>query len=46
MGRIRAAYRILTGKPDGKSPLGRHRHRCENSKIYLKNIFWKMGGTI
>jgi hypothetical protein len=31
-----AAYRVLVGKPKGKSPLGRSRHRWENNfKIHL-----------
>jgi hypothetical protein len=31
------AYRVLTGKPEGKRPLGRSRRRWEdNSKIYLR----------
>jgi hypothetical protein len=33
----RTAYRILVGKPEGKRPLGRPRHRWEdNIKIDLK----------
>jgi hypothetical protein len=36
MGNRRGAYRVLVGKPDGKEPLGRPRHRCEdNIKIDL-----------
>jgi hypothetical protein len=27
MGEVRNAYRILAGKPEGKRPLGRLRHR-------------------
>jgi len=27
MGERRAAYRVLVGKPEGKKPLGRPRHR-------------------
>jgi hypothetical protein len=30
------AYRLLVGKPDGKGPLGRPRHRCvDNIKIEI-----------
>jgi hypothetical protein len=33
----RNAYRILTGKPEGKRPLGRLRHRwVDNIKIDLR----------
>jgi hypothetical protein len=33
--------RILAGKPDGKSPLGRPRHRwVDNIKMYLREIGW------
>ena len=31
MGERRGVYRILVGKPEGKRPLGRPRHRCENN---------------
>jgi hypothetical protein len=34
MGERRVAYRVLVGKPEGRSPLGRHRHRLED------NIMW------
>jgi hypothetical protein len=27
----RAVYRVLVGKPKGKRPLGRHRHRWEDN---------------
>jgi hypothetical protein len=31
------AYRILVGNPEGKRPLGRHRHTWEdNSKVDLR----------
>jgi hypothetical protein len=29
MGERRGVYRVLVGKPDGKRPLGRPRHRWE-----------------
>jgi hypothetical protein len=36
------AYRILAGKPDGKRPLGRRRHRwVYNIKIDLREIGWE-----
>jgi hypothetical protein len=31
MGAKRNAYRILVGEPEGKRPLGRHRHRWKNN---------------
>jgi hypothetical protein len=31
MGEVRNAYKILVGKPEGKRPLGRPRHRWENN---------------
>jgi hypothetical protein len=35
------AYRILVGKPDGKRPLGRPRHRwVDNVKVDLRQIEW------
>jgi hypothetical protein len=37
----RNAYRILVGKPEGKRPLGRPRHRwVDNIKIDLGEIGW------
>jgi hypothetical protein len=37
MGESRGAYRVLVGKPEGRRPLGRHRHRREdNIKMYLR----------
>ena len=40
MEKSRHEYRILVGKPEGKRPLGRPRHRWEDSiKIYL----WEVG---
>jgi len=39
MGEGRGVYRILVGKPEGKSPLGRHRHRWENNtKMDFKEV--------
>jgi hypothetical protein len=35
------AYRILVGKPEGKRPLGRSRHRwMDNIKMDLRDIGW------
>jgi hypothetical protein len=40
-GEKRNAYRIMVGKPEGKRPLGRHRHRWEdNMKMNLRVIGW------
>jgi len=36
-------YRVLLGKPEGKRPLGRPRHRCEdNIKMDLQEVRWGM----
>jgi hypothetical protein len=35
-------YRVLAGKPEGKGPLGRPRHRwVHNMKMALTEIVWK-----
>jgi hypothetical protein len=35
----RGLYRVLVGKPEGKSPLGRPRHRWEdNMKMDLQEV--------
>jgi hypothetical protein len=42
MGKRRGVYRVLVGKPEGKRPLGRPRHRWEdNIKVYLQE--WDVG---
>jgi len=39
MGKRRGVYRVLAGKPEGKRPLGRHRHRWEdNIKMDLQEV--------
>jgi len=39
MGEGRGAYRVLLGKPEGKRPLGRPRHRWEdNIKLDLQEV--------
>ena len=39
MGDGRGVHRILVGKPEGKSPLGRPRHRWEdNIKMDLRKV--------
>jgi hypothetical protein len=44
MGEERGVYRVLVGKPEGKRPLGRPRHRWEdNIRIYLQEV--GCGGT-
>jgi hypothetical protein len=41
MGEKRKAYRLLVGKPDGKRPLGRPRHRwVDNVRMDLGEIGW------
>jgi hypothetical protein len=37
------AYRILVGRPEGRRPLGRPRHRWEyNIKMDLQEVGWSM----
>ena len=39
MGDRRGVHRVLVGKPEGKRPLGRTRHRCEdNIKMDLQEV--------
>jgi hypothetical protein len=41
IGEKRNAYRILVGKPEGKRPLGRPRHRwVDNIKMNFREIRW------
>jgi hypothetical protein len=42
VGERRGVYRILVGKPEGKKPLGRPRHRWENNiKTDLQKVRWR-----
>jgi hypothetical protein len=44
MGEDRVVHRVLVGKPKGKRPLGRPRHRWEdNIKIDLQKVGWGCG---
>jgi len=39
MGENRGVYRVLVGKPEGRRPLGRPRHRWEDSiKMDLRDV--------
>jgi hypothetical protein len=41
MGEKRNAYRLLVGKPEGKRPLGRPRHRwVDNIRMDLGEVEW------
>ena len=41
IGERRDVYRVLVGKPEGKRPFGRHRHRWENNnKMDLQEVGW------
>jgi hypothetical protein len=43
MGEKSNGYRILVGKPEGKRPLGRPRHRwVDNMKMDLRERGWMM----
>jgi hypothetical protein len=40
-GERRGLYRVLVGKPEGKRPLGRYRHRWkDNIKMDLQEVGW------
>jgi len=41
MGEGRGVHRVLVGKPEGKRPLGRPRHRWEDN---IKMDLWEVGG--
>jgi len=39
MGEERGVYRVLVGRPEGKRPLGRPRHRCvDNIRTDLQEV--------
>jgi hypothetical protein len=41
MGEGRGAYRIVVGRPEGRRPLGRPRHRWEdNIKMDFQDVGW------
>ena len=45
LGEDRGVHRVLVGKPEGKSPLGRPRRRWEdNIKMDLQEVGWGGGG--
>ena len=42
IGERRGAYRVLVGRPEGRIPSGRPRHRWEeNIKIVLQEVGWR-----
>jgi hypothetical protein len=44
MGEDRSVHRMLIGRPEGKSPLGRPRSRWEdNIKMDLQEVGWSRG---
>jgi hypothetical protein len=41
MGEERKVYRVLVGKPKGKTPFGSPRHRWENGiRMDVREIIW------
>jgi hypothetical protein len=46
VGEKRKAYRLLVGKPKGKRPLGRPRHRVDNIRMDLAEVGWGDVGWI
>jgi hypothetical protein len=47
IGEERKVYKVLMGKPEGKRPLGRRRHRWEDSiRMDLREIVWGGGDWI
>jgi hypothetical protein len=40
MGKVRGAYNILVGRPEGRRPMGRLRHRWEDN---IKIDLWEIG---
>jgi hypothetical protein len=44
MGEVRSVHRVLVGKPEGKTPLGRPRRRYyDNIKMDLQEVGWGRG---
>jgi hypothetical protein len=42
MGEERIVYKVLVGKPEGKRPLGKQRHRWEDGiRMDLREIGWE-----
>ena len=46
MGEERGAYRVLVGKPEGKRPLGRPRHRWVDIRMDLQEVGCGYGDSI
>ena len=47
MGENRRAYKILEGKPEGRTPFGKPEYRLENNiKMDLQEIKWGWSGLI
>jgi hypothetical protein len=45
MGEEREVYGVFLGNPEGKRPLGRRRHRCEDEmRMDLREIGWGVCG--
>ena len=42
-GEVRGVHRVLVGKSEGKRPLGRPRHRCEDN---IKMDLQEVGGVV
>jgi hypothetical protein len=39
----KCVYRIFVGKPEGRRPAGRHRHRCQgNISMNLQEVGWEV----
>jgi len=41
MGEMRNSYYILVGKPEGKRPLRRPKHKCEDIRKDLSETGWE-----
>jgi hypothetical protein len=40
---MRGVYGVLVGKPEGKRPLERPRHRWKDIEMYLQDVRWGGG---